>query len=87
MGLPALGGWFVNFQLGGKKGKGGGQEYDPVSFNVVKAVVAWVVYVNGGVGGESRAVVEKGVPGGASGLIVGAVVGGVAGLYEAVLRK
>ena len=87
VGLPAAGGWFVNLTRGEGRKQGQGVDVDAVSFNVVKAVVAWVVYVNGGVGGESTGMVERGVPGGARGLIVGAVVGGVAGLYEAVLRK
>ncbi len=77
--LPLLGGWFINL-----KGEGG---YDAVSFNAVKALVAWIVYVRGGVGGESREVVERGVPGAGAGMLVGAGAGGLAGLYEAVLRK
>lgn len=77
--LPLVGAWFVNF-----KGDGG---YDAVSFNVVKGLVAWIVYVRAGVGGESRKVVMRGVPGGGVGLLVGAGVGGLAGFYEAVLRK
>jgi len=86
--LPALAGWFVNLQ--GRRsqwGRGGG--CDPVSFNTVKALVAWVVYVRGaGVGAaQSRLVVLDGVPGGATGLLVGAAVGGLAGLYDAVLRR
>lgn len=78
--LPLLGAWFFNL-------RGGETGYDAVSYNVVKAIGSWIVYVQGGVGGESRGVVEKGVPGGATGLLIGAAVGGVAGLYEAVLKK
>lgn len=77
--LPLLGGWFVNL-----KGEGG---YDAVSFNTVKAVAAWVVYVRGGGPVESRRVVESGVPGGSVGMLVGAGVGTLAGVYEAVLRR
>lgn len=77
--LPLIGAWVFNL-----RGEGG---YDAVSFNAVKALVSWIVFVRGGVGGESRAVVEKGVPGGSVGMLVGAAVGGLAGLYEAVLRK
>lgn len=66
---------------------GAGAQYDVVSFNVTKALVAWVVYVLGGVEGESVAVVQKGVPAGAAGMVAGAGVGALAGLYEAVLRK
>lgn len=77
--LPLLGGWFINL-----KGEGG---YDAVSFNAVKALVSWVVYVRNGVSGPSKAVVEKGVPGGSAGMLIGAGIGGLAGLYEAVLRR
>lgn len=78
--LPLVGAWFINLTEGARS-------YDPVSFNVVKALVAWVVYVRNGVGGESRIVVERGVPGGAQGLLAGAGIGLLASLYEAVLRK
>lgn len=78
--LPLAGAWFINLTEGA-------QSYDPVSFNVVKAVLAWVVYVRSGVGGESRVVVERGVPGGAQGLLAGAGIGVLASLYEAILRK
>ena len=77
--LPLLGAWFVNL-----RGEGG---YDAVSFNTVKAIAAWVVYVRGGVSGASARVVERGVPGGSVGMLVGAGVGALAGFYEAVLRK
>lgn len=82
--LPLLGAWFVNLQNGGGEG---GSQYDVVSFNVTKALVTWVVYVLGGVEGESVAVVRRGVPAGAAGMMAGAGVGALAGLYEAVLRK
>lgn len=77
--LPLLGGWFINL-----KGEGG---YDAVSFNAVKAITAWVVYVRGGGPSASTRVVERGVPGGSVGMLVGAGVGALAGMYEAVLRK
>lgn len=77
--LPLLGGWFINL-----KGEGG---YDAVSFNAVKAIAAWVVYVRGGGPNPSTRVVERGVPGGSTGMLVGAGAGALAGLYEAVLRK
>ena len=76
---PLLGAWFVNL-----RGEGG---YDAVSFNAVKAIAAWVVYVRGGGPAPSTGVVERGVPGGSVGMLVGAGVGALAGLYEAVLRK
>ena len=77
--LPLLGSWFINL-----KGEGG---HDTVSFNAVKALVAWIVYVRGGVGGESTKIVEKGVPGGTMGLLIGAMIGLLAGIYDAVLKR
>lgn len=80
VGLPLIGAWFVNLTDGGKG-------YDPFSFNVVKGLLAWIVYMRGGVGGVSKDVVERGVPGGAQGLLIGAGIGVLASMYEAVLRK
>lgn len=78
--LPLMAAWFFNFTEGGRN-------YDPLSYNVTKALLAWVVYVRGGVGGSSRGVVEKGVPGGSQGLLIGAGIGVLASLYEAVLKR
>ncbi|KAL2037586.1 hypothetical protein N7G274_009699 [Stereocaulon virgatum] len=79
IGLPLLGSWFINL-----KGDAG---YDTVSFNVVKALAAWIVYVRGGVGGESTRVVERGVLGGSGGMLIGAFIGLLAGIYDAVLKR
>lgn len=78
--LPLLAAWFVNLTEGAKS-------YDPLSFNVAKGLVAWIVYVREGISGQSREVVQRGVPGGAQGILVGAGVGVLASVYEAVLRK
>ena len=79
--LPLMGAWFINLTEGARP-------YDPLSFNVVKGLVAWVVYVRGGIGGgESTAVVDRAVPGGSQGLLVGAGIGVLASIYEAVQRK
>ena len=77
--LPSLAGYFINL-----RGDGG---YDAVSFNAAKALVAWIVYIRGGVGGKSRVKVANAVPGGSAGMLIGAGIGGLAGLYEAMLRK
>lgn len=86
---PLVGGWLVNLK-GSSSGPGEGEDgggFDAVSFNVVKGIAAWVVYARGGGPRESARVVERGVPGGSTGMLVGAGVGVLAGLYEAVLRK
>lgn len=78
--MPLAAAWFVNLTDGARG-------YDPLSFNIAKALLAWIVYVRGGISGQSREVVQRGVPGGAQGLLVAAGIGGLASFYEAVLRK
>ena len=80
--LPALGAWFLNLKVQDE-----GDGYDPVAFGVVKGLVGWIVYMRGGVGGESTGVVEGNVPGGSVGMMIGAGVVALGGMYEAVLRK
>ena len=60
---------------------------DPMSFSIFKALVAYIVYSKGGVGGESVDVVKGSVPAGVAGLLIGAGVGGLASLWESVLAK
>lgn len=67
-------------------GRGEGWRVDPLVFSLVKGLVVWVVYARKGWGGESRAVVEEGVPGGVVGMLVGAGVGGIVSLWEGVGR-
>lgn len=62
----------------------GESRVDPVVFSVMKGLAAWIVYSREGWSGESRMVVERGVPGGAVGMLVGAGVGGVVSLWEGV---
>ncbi|KAL8675452.1 MAG: hypothetical protein Q9168_000153 [Polycauliona sp. 1 TL-2023] len=81
--LPTAGAWFMN--LRSTRDEEGG--FDPVTFGVVKGLVAWIVYVKGGVEGESKGVVEGSVPGGSVGMMVGAGVSVLGGLYDAVLKK
>ncbi len=45
------------------------------------------MYVKGGVSGGSGEAVQRGVPGGAQGLLVAAGIGVLASVYEAVLSK
>ncbi|KAJ5562350.1 hypothetical protein N7535_003198 [Penicillium sp. DV-2018c] len=67
-------------------------QFDPLTFNIVRALMVHVVFVNGfgffGVYGLSaiRKVVAS-VPGGISGLQTGSAIGGVAALYEAILHR
>jgi len=96
---PVVAGWVVNFRRGeGGRAEGGSEEggrdggrgegwrVDPLVFSLVKGLVVWVVYARKGLGGESRAVVEEGVPGGVVGMLVGAGVGGIVSLWEGAGR-
>lgn len=76
--LPLIGAYLINLK---------GEGYDAMSFNATKALIAWIVYVRNGVKGESQAVVQKGVPGGSTGMFIGAGMGGLAALYDAVLKS
>ncbi|KAL8897447.1 MAG: hypothetical protein Q9192_002569 [Flavoplaca navasiana] len=81
--LPVTGAWFMN--LRSTRDEEGG--YDPVTFGVVKGLVAWIIYLRDGLEGESKGVVEGSVPGGSVGLIMGAGVSVLSGVYDAILRK
>ncbi|KAL8711832.1 MAG: hypothetical protein Q9220_003776 [cf. Caloplaca sp. 1 TL-2023] len=81
--IPSLAAWVINLR-GAERAEGG---YDPVIYAVVKGLVGWVIYVKGGVEGQSMEVVNGSVPGGAVGMLLGAAVVGLGGVYEAVLRK
>lgn len=81
--LPLTAAWFLN--LRSTRDEEGG--YDPVTFGVVKGLVAWIIYVRDGLEGESKGVVETSVPGGSVGMMVGAGVSVLGGVYDAVLRK
>jgi len=67
-------------------------QYDPLSYNIAKALVAWLVYaqgvrLSGWVNAESVAKLEAALPGGHQGVLIGAGIGALTSIYEAVLRK
>lgn len=67
-------------------------QIDPLTFNVAKALITWLVYSQGVsfgglMGRESVLKVNGSVPGGYLGMMIGAGIGAVTCLYEAVLRK
>ena len=80
IGLPLAGAWVFNLTKGESV-------VDPMAFHVFKAIVAFVVYSKGGVGGESVQVVKDSVPAGVVGLLIGAGVGGVASLWDTAVAK
>ena len=67
-------------------------QIDPLTFNVAKALITWLVYAQGvGFGGlvgpESVLKVNASVPGGYQGMMIGAGIGALTSVYEAVLKK
>ncbi|KAI9835824.1 MAG: hypothetical protein M1838_005190 [Thelocarpon superellum] len=97
--LPLAAAFFINLTL---KHKPSGlstrahaktaQTFDPLTFNVVKALVAFVVYsqdvkFGGWLSDDSVDRVRGAVPGGAEGIIIGAAIGVLTSLYDAVLKK
>ncbi|KAI6957381.1 hypothetical protein KC321_g14616, partial [Hortaea werneckii] len=107
--LPALAAYFFNLTLrpvhrrtsAGGAGAGGGVSvtvarytFDPLMFNVVKAIATWMVYSRGVGTGRSGwldpevvGTVEGAMWGGYQGVLVGCYVCVLAAIYEAVLRK
>ena len=64
---------------------------DPFTYNIVKAVVTWLVYDKGITFGvfapEAVDRVQQGILGRSTGMIIGAGIGGAGALYEAVQRR
>ncbi len=66
--------------------------FDPLTFNIVKALTAFLVYsqevkFGGLLGYESVDRVRLSLPGGTEGMLIGAAVGAVASIYDAALKK
>ncbi|KAI9777188.1 MAG: hypothetical protein M1839_009031 [Geoglossum umbratile] len=66
--------------------------FDPLAFNIVKALVTWLVFAQGlrfgglvGDGTVDR--IQGSVPGGYEGVLIGAGVGVLVSIYDAVLKK
>jgi hypothetical protein len=66
--------------------------FDPLIFNIAKAVITWLVYSQGLTfsGYAAPAVAKRvisAIPGGYEGIMIGTGIGALVSLYEAVLRK
>ena len=97
--LPLVFSYFFNLTLRAKSGHvkrsrdvQPANQYDPLTYNVSKALVTWLVYSQGVrfgglVGEESVLKIESNVPGGHQGIMIGAGIGVLTSIYEAVLNK
>ena len=97
--LPALFGYFFNLTLHGGRtglqtrssGKKPQHTVDPLTFNVTKALLSWLIYSQGirfgFLANETVDRVNVAVFGGVQGLMIGAAIGGLASVYDAVLKK
>ncbi|KAG8626163.1 hypothetical protein KVT40_006564 [Elsinoe batatas] len=65
---------------------------DPLSFNIAKALISWLVFRQGAryfnlFSDVTANAVELSMPAGYNGVIIGAAIGGLASLYDAAQRK
>ena len=66
--------------------------FDPMTFNVIKALLAWLVFSRGArfyglFSNETVDLVAQGMPAGYSGVLIGSSIGILASLYDAAQRK
>ena len=96
LGVPLLFAYFFNLTLKHKSSRShaarNNQSFDPLTFNIVKALVAFVVYSQGVTFGDylgevSIDRIRGAVPGGAEGIMIGASIGILTSVYDAVLKK
>ena len=95
--LPLLFAYFFNFtsQIKTPRTRAAAASvhtFDPLTFNVVKALTTWLVYsqglrLGGIVSDATVARVNGAFPGGYGGVMIGAGVGGLVSIYEAILQK
>jgi hypothetical protein len=93
--IPLTAAYFFN--LTSKKPLGRGHasfaySFDPLTFNIVKALITYVVYAQdvtfgGLVDLESVARINSALYGGYQGVLVGTAVGAIVTFYEAIIRK
>lgn len=97
--IPMTFAYFFNLSLRAKHGGARNAknlqptaQYDPLTFNIVKALVTYLIYakdttVFGWPGEVSKARIEGNVPGGYQGVLIASGIGVLASIYEAVLKK
>ncbi|KAI9696715.1 MAG: hypothetical protein M1836_005077 [Candelina mexicana] len=97
--LPLFSAYFFNLTLKAKNSHSTRSRsaqplyrFDPLTFNVVKGLITWLVYSQGfrfwGLVDEMDVVrIQFSVPGGYQGILIGAAIGALTSIYEAILRK
>lgn len=90
--IPAVSGWMVNLTQAHGVSRKHQYAVDPVVFNVVKGVMAWLVFVRrwqigGLVDPKVAGTVDGCIWGGVWGMIVASGAGAFAGVWEGVLKK
>ncbi|KAK5016284.1 hypothetical protein LTR39_002163 [Cryomyces antarcticus] len=90
--IPLLFAYFFNFTTSAKPESKSIYRADPLTFNIIKAVTAWLVYSQGvrfwGLVGDHTVVrVDEALLGGYKGVMIGAGIGVLTSLYETVLKK
>ena len=101
LGLPLLFAYFFNLTLKHRPGSTtrstaasnkAAHNFDPLMFNVAKALVSFLVYsqdykLGGLIGDDSVETVKTALPGGTQGVLITSGIGALASLYDAVLKK
>ena len=93
--VPLLFSYFFNLTIktkGAIRSHSAAYKFDPLTFNLTKALLAYLVYYQGVkfgglLGYNSVYKVEGSIPGGADGLLIGSAIGAIISVYEAVLKK
>ncbi|KAF4302028.1 hypothetical protein SLS57_003768 [Botryosphaeria dothidea] len=94
--IPLFFAYFFNLTLKstvpGVTSKKPAYQVDPLTFNIAKALVSYMVYgqgvrFSGLVADETVLTVADALPGGHHGVLIGAGIGALASIYEAVLKR
>ena len=97
--LPLMFSYFFNLTLKAKHGNvrhaknvQPAAQYDPLTYNISKALISWLVYsqgvrLGGWIDAESVVKLETAIPGGHQGVLIGTGIGILTSIYEAVLHK
>ena len=93
--IPLTISYFINLTHKPARGRGHishfNYEFDPLTFNIAKAVLVYVVFGQdktfGFIDLESVARINSAIYGGYKGVLTGTAIGGLATLYEAIVKK